>query len=343
MSAVMTAAGVRLQVTLNVTDLGRSVHFYRTLLAVEPGTDAGHRVRFELADPPVVLCLVPGGPVSAGSINHIGIRLPDAVALVAVQRRLEEAGIPTQRQEGVECCYARQTKFWVTDPDRNLWELYVLEEDVEVSGFEDAPPPVPAPAAVVWEHRLTEPAPGRIPRPDASVDEVRLEGSFNARAEQFPAAAMLAEVFRVLRPGGTVVVHGLVGDRAVEVPSLPGLAALVQRVPAQAELLEVLAAAGFEGLYFERLDAVPCLGCCSPDLREMRLVGRRPDVGRPGGARRVLYKGPLAQLTDEDGTIYQRGAIVEVTERACQRLRQGPAAAQFLVFPDEGPSSTTPG
>jgi catechol 2,3-dioxygenase-like lactoylglutathione lyase family enzyme len=320
---------------LNVTDLSRSVHFYRTLLAVEPVMDARHRVRFELSDPPVALCLVPGGPVSAGSINHVGLRLPDSAALVAVQRRLEEAGIATQRQEGVECCYARQTKFWVTDPDRNLWELYVLEEDVDHSGFEDAPPPVPPPAAVVWEHRLTEPVPERIPRPDGGVDEVRLEGTFNAPTEQLRPAALLAEVFRVLRPGGTVVVHGLVGDRALEGASLPGLAALVQRVPALAEPSAALDAAGFEGMYFERLGEVTCLGAGLPALWEMRLVARRPDDRPAEGRRRVLYKGPLAQVTDADGTVYPRGVIVAVTESACRRLQEGAAAGQFLIFPDE--------
>jgi catechol 2,3-dioxygenase-like lactoylglutathione lyase family enzyme len=338
MSAVASAAGVQLQVSLNVTDLSRSVHFYRTLLGVEPVMDARQRVRFELDDPPVALSLVPGGPVSAGSINHIGFRLPDAAALVAVQRRLEEAGIATQRQEGVECCYARQTKFWVTDPDRNLWELYVLEEDVDHSGFEDAPPPALPPAADVWEHRLTDPVPRRIPRPDASVDEVRLEGTFNAPAESLRPAALLGEVFRVLRPGGKVVVHGLVGDRAVETASLPGLAALVGRVPGLAEPLAALRDGGFEGMYFEQLGQVTCLGSGLPDLWEMRLIGRRPGNGRAEGGRRVLYKGPLARVTDEDGTIYRRGAIVVVTERACQCLRRGPAAGQFLIFPDENPS-----
>ena len=46
-----------------------------------------------------------------------------------MQERLEKAGIRSQREEGVECCYARQTKFWVHDPDNTLWELYTLDDD----------------------------------------------------------------------------------------------------------------------------------------------------------------------------------------------------------------------
>src|SRR5690606_15917638 len=98
--------------------------------------------------------------------------------------------------EGVECCYARQTKFWVADPDRNLWEIYVLHEDVDEHGAHDVPAAEhPANIArqmadmnnvqpgVTWQHVLMQPLPDRIEQADHSVDEVRLEGTFNLRLE----------------------------------------------------------------------------------------------------------------------------------------------------------------
>ena len=30
-----------------------------------------------------------------------------------------------------ECCYARQDKIWVTDPDGTPWEVFTVLEDVE--------------------------------------------------------------------------------------------------------------------------------------------------------------------------------------------------------------------
>jgi catechol 2,3-dioxygenase-like lactoylglutathione lyase family enzyme len=334
MSATATATSVKFQVSLNVTDLTRSVHFYRTLLATEPGMNGAHQVRFELNSPPLVLYLVPGARAVGGSLNHVGLRLADSAALVDVQRRLEEAGIATQRQEGVECCYARQTKFWVTDPDLNLWELYVLEEDIDHSGFDDAPrPSAAAPVrATVWEHRLTEPVPTRIPLADASVDEVRLEGTCNARLEDLRPAEFLAEIFRVLRHGGKVMMHGLAGDRAIEAPRLPGLAALVQRVPAANELLAALDAAGFVSMYYETFAAVTCLPV-GGELREVRLLGWRPLAGAGAADRRVLYKGPLEQVVDDGGTVYPRGQAVAVSAATWQTLHQGPAAGQFLFLP----------
>lgn len=335
MSATATATGARFLVNLNVTQFDRSVRFYRALLGVEPSLTGSHQVRFELENPPVLLTLVPAAQVTGGSLNHVGLRLPDSAALVEVQRRLEEAGMPTQRQEGVECCYARQTKFWVTDPDRNLWELYILEDDIDHSGFEDAPAPAPAPAAITWGHLLTQPVPEHIPHPDAAVDEVRLEGSYNARLESLQPAAFLAEIYRVLRPGGKIVVHGLAGDYAIESPKLPGLAALVQRVPSVAEVLDALRTAGFAGMVFEKLADVTCIDVTGAGLREMQLAGWKPGEVAPARQQRVLYKGPLSQVKDEDGTSYPRGVAVAVSSRQALLLREGPAAGQFLFFPDE--------
>ncbi|MGC3972244.1 MAG: hypothetical protein QM775_34370 [Pirellulales bacterium] len=55
----------------------------------------------------------------------------ESAALVEMQVRLEQAGYKTQSEEGVECCYSKQTKFWVNDPDGCLWELYVLHGDAD--------------------------------------------------------------------------------------------------------------------------------------------------------------------------------------------------------------------
>jgi SAM-dependent methyltransferase len=279
-----------------------------------------------------VLALYPNPREAGGALNHLGLRLPDSAALVEVQRRLEEHGVTTQRQEGVECCYSRQTKFWVTDPDRVLWEVYTLHEDIEHSGFDD-PPVTAAPVPQnVWEHRLTEAWPERLPHSDGALDEVRLEGSFNAPVEQARMDDLMAEVARVLRPGGRVAVHGLVSDRPFPGnPRLPGLASLVQHVPVETMPLEALRRAEFGGLFYEKLGDIHCFQVNGVELREMRLVGWK-SAGAAWPTIRVVYKGPLAQVTDEDGTIFRRGAEMSIAWSQAERLRLGPAADQF-TFP----------
>src|SRR5947209_5852921 len=120
-ASLTMAPAIRFHLSLNVADLARAVTFYRALFGTEPAKRRADYAKFELDDPPLVLSLEPHAPAAAGALNHLGFRLPDSATLVAMQRRLEEAGIRSQREEGVECCYARQTKFWVTDPDGTLW------------------------------------------------------------------------------------------------------------------------------------------------------------------------------------------------------------------------------
>src|SRR5690242_1543913 len=137
MTTTLTMApsqAIRFHLSLNVSDLGRSVAFYRTLFGVEPAKLRADYAKFEPDDPPLVLSLEPTPRGAGGALNHLGFRLADSKALVDMQRRLELAGIRSQREEGVECCYARQTKFWVHDPDGTMWEVYTLDEDIDHRG-----------------------------------------------------------------------------------------------------------------------------------------------------------------------------------------------------------------
>src|SRR6267378_773498 len=104
--ALPVAPAVRFHLSLNVADLRRSVAFYRTLFGREPAKLRADYAKFELDDPPLVLSLEPTPRAAGGPLNHLGFRLPDSATLVAMQMRLEQAGIKSQREEGVECCYA---------------------------------------------------------------------------------------------------------------------------------------------------------------------------------------------------------------------------------------------
>jgi catechol 2,3-dioxygenase-like lactoylglutathione lyase family enzyme len=290
--ALSVAPTIRFHLSLNVSSLDRSVAFYQTLFGKEPAKRRPDYAKFELDDPPLVLSLEPAPRAAGGALNHVGFRMPDSTALVTMQRRLEMAGIRSQREEGVECCYARQTKFWVTDPDQTLWEIYTLEEDLDHRGTgqsleqmlpqahhparSDMPTTVPA-TPVVWEHRLTEPVPSSIPLAAGSVDEVRLLGTFNVPLLPEVKGQLLREAARVLRPGGQLFAHVLVADRPMpSAPRLPGPAALVQHVPLEQEPPELFEAEGFERLQFLKFDAKPCFVQDGVALREMQLVARKP-------------------------------------------------------------------
>jgi catechol 2,3-dioxygenase-like lactoylglutathione lyase family enzyme len=120
--------------SLDVHDISASVSFFKLLLGCEPAKVKPDYAKFEVADPAVVLSLEKRDIVVGGRLNHAGIRVKDSSQLVDIQRRLEEGGVRTLWEDGVECCYAKQTKFWAKDPDGTLWEVYVLEKDLSQRG-----------------------------------------------------------------------------------------------------------------------------------------------------------------------------------------------------------------
>jgi catechol 2,3-dioxygenase-like lactoylglutathione lyase family enzyme len=343
MPATHNPATVHCHVSLNVADLARAVDFYRTLLGTEPATHKADYAKFELSDPPLVLSLEPNRPTAGGSLNHLGFRLPELALLIEFLARLEAAGIPTQRQAGVECCHSRQTKFWVSDPDRNLWEVYVLEGDAneEDNGhpqLEGLPVINSAAAKVVWEHRLGEALPAAIPLGDRTAAEARLQGTLNALMGNEERLRLLREARRVLRPCGQLIVHALVADKPLSgcFRQLPGPAAAVQFVPLEADIGQAVEAAGFVGLWRSKLSSDPCFEQDGVAMRELLLQALKPEDRILTGRQLISYKGPFRQVVDDEGQVYRRGEHVAVAARIAKLLKQGPYAEHFVFFTEPG-------
>jgi catechol 2,3-dioxygenase-like lactoylglutathione lyase family enzyme len=278
--SLATTPTIRFHVSLNVTNLDRSVGFYKILFGKEPAKQRPDYAKFEPDDPPLVLSLEPNGRCGAGALNHLGIRLPDARQLVAMQERLERAGVRSQREEGVECCYARQTKFWVHDPDGTLWELYTLDDDdLDHRGAGQSMEAMTSSTlpdeGVVWEHRLGSPVPVRIDACDASQDEVRLRGSFNVPLGEGKQRLLLAEAVRVLKPNGRLLVRILAGDKTHPAPQLPGKGAPVRFVPAKDDIMALVAQSGLSGIRLLKYDDKPCFVADGVIMRETHIEAFR--------------------------------------------------------------------
>lgn len=339
----------KFHLSLNVGDLARSIKFLEALLGMKPAKQRSDYAKFELNDPPLVLSLEPRGVAGVGALNHLGFRMSNSAALVEAQRRLEATGMLTQREEGVECCYARQTKFWITDPDGTLWEVYVLEEDLEHRGAGGVSLQVllgnhaPAPAALEKRsvvHRLGESFDETLQNAGrqaelSGVDEFLLQGTFNSSRTAAERQSILKAVGRFLKPGGQVLVHVLTSDCALDVaPTLPGPASAVEVVPVDRELLGELEAAGFVGIELTKFGESPCFCFAGAELRETKILARKPDKTALQKRRSVIYKGPFVRLYDDGGAMFRRGERTEVDAATWQRLKESSATGQFLFLPD---------
>ncbi len=337
---------VRFHLSLNVSDLEKSVRFFRTLFGADPAKLRPDYAKFEPDEPPLVLSLEPAKEVArGGALNHLGFRMPDAKSLVAMQERLERAGLRTKREEGVECCYARQTKFWAHDPDGNLWEVYTFDGDIGHRGAGQSHEVVlgkessaPATEPVVWEHRMNEPVPAHIPLADDTADEVRLRGTLNLPLSPDQRQAVVGEARRVVRPGGRVFVHVLAGESPVENPELPGPAGAVRSVPFEGDPVALLEEAGFVGVRMLKFDNKPCFVRGGVGLRELQLEGFAPSRTE-GAAVEVMYKGPFREVHDDEGRVYPRGRRVTIPTAVADRLREGNPDNQFVVFDPVGRST----
>jgi catechol 2,3-dioxygenase-like lactoylglutathione lyase family enzyme len=130
----------RLQLALNVNDIDEAVTFYSKLFGAEPAKRRPGYANFALAEPPLKLVLLEN-PGQGGTLNHLGVEVPDAGAVDAEQGRLARAGLTSADERDTTCCYARQDKFWVKGPsDGETWEFYtVLADSLTFYGEKDGP------------------------------------------------------------------------------------------------------------------------------------------------------------------------------------------------------------
>lgn len=334
-------SGTRFHLSLNVSDIDRTVSFLQLVLGMPPAKQRTDYAKFELDSPPLVLSLERQVPESAGSLNHLGFRFATLPELLTAQQRIEAAGIPVRREEGVECCYARQTKFWIHDLDQRLWEFYVLEGDLEHRGGGQTLEQLSAGEhscdlsakqrrPTVWEHRMGAP----LALPTATSDQIRLRGSFNLPISDAEISRILQDCFQNLSHGGQIELHMLTCEQPLTCPvELPGPAAYVRHVPVRTTLLEHLTAAGFVDCRLTTFRSRACFQLNGQALRETRIVATKPLKRSEPLAVQLIYRGPFAEIRDDFGQVWIRGVPAECSLSRWEQLQAAGLETAFTLIP----------
>jgi catechol 2,3-dioxygenase-like lactoylglutathione lyase family enzyme len=118
----------KVHVALNVTDVKRSVEFYRAMFGVDPVKWKPGYAKFDIAEPPLNLTLNYQGKISErGALSHLGIEVISTAEVLAAKQRLHKAGLAIVDEMNVDCCFALQDKIWISDPDGYRWEIFTVK------------------------------------------------------------------------------------------------------------------------------------------------------------------------------------------------------------------------
>jgi predicted enzyme related to lactoylglutathione lyase len=125
---------LRPHLALNVTDVERAIPFYEALFGTAPAKVRDGYAKFSVASPPLNFTLNESARAELGAFNHAGIQVASTQDVLDAKERLVSAGLAAFDEMDTTCCYARQDKIWVRDPDGTPWEVFATHEDTDVEG-----------------------------------------------------------------------------------------------------------------------------------------------------------------------------------------------------------------
>ena len=121
----------RMHVSFYVSDITRSVEFYNNFFGQAPVKVKPGYAKYVLQRPSLIISFVENRERVHSNFGHVGFQVETPEQL---NERLAEAkrkNLVLREETGTNCCYAKQDKFWVNDPDNVQWEVYYFHADAE--------------------------------------------------------------------------------------------------------------------------------------------------------------------------------------------------------------------
>lgn len=150
-------------------------------------------------------------------------------------------------------------------------------------------------------------------------------------------AQLVREIFRVLAPGGRVAISDIVSDEAVpeHLKRNPELwSGCISGAFQEEQFLHAFAEAGFVAVAYDKWDMQPWQVVEGIEFRSVTLTAVKPEPSAcMDYGHAVIYRGPHAEVRDEEGHIFPRGARIAVCERTYRLLTGGAYREDFIGLP----------
>ena len=122
---------MRAHISINVSNVGKSVEFYKKVFAIVPQKQTQDYAKFDLLEPSLNFSMLTASEDrNLSRMNHLGIEVKTLEEVKEWRSKLDTAGIKTISEEDTNCCFAIQDKIWFQDPDGNSWEVFFVKEQV---------------------------------------------------------------------------------------------------------------------------------------------------------------------------------------------------------------------
>ena len=121
----------RMHVSLYVSDIAQTVNFYTSFFGTAPVKVKTNYAKYVLDSPSLIISFVENTEKVQQNFGHLGFQVETPEDLNIKLREAKKKNLVAKEETGTNCCYAKQDKFWVSDPDGVQWEVYYFHEDSE--------------------------------------------------------------------------------------------------------------------------------------------------------------------------------------------------------------------
>lgn len=216
---------------------------------------------------------------------------------------------------------------------------YIQDLGLDVAALERYLLAYPIEGLAGLEHLEEWKARQRTERPllsDGSVDLVISNCVLNL-VENSSRRQLVQEIYRVLRPGGRVAISDITSDEPVpdHLKSDPELwSGCISGSFQEQEFLQAFIDAGFQAVTLDKWSPEPWQVVENIEFRSVTITAIK-GAGTPclDYGHAVIYRGPYAEVMDDEGHLYPRGERMAVCERTYRMLIEGPYHGQFIGIP----------